>query len=153
MNWRNPTTGAGYGLDTSSWSAVLASATTLMGTCLDGRARSGGELYIASRTLFLLFPPFLLGLLFRDIIDLANGFFFLAYSINPVLVIWIWASGADQWEKRLNAYMNDVGENPMMPAAAYGADADGVGNYTVGVGNGTLVGAGGGSEGEEVQTT
>ena len=47
--------------------------------------------------------------------------------------------------------MNDVGENPMLPAAAY--NADGVGNYTMGVvGNGTLLGVGGGEEGV-VQTT
>lgn len=60
----------------------------------------------------------------------------------------------------MNAYMNDVGENPMLPPSAYRAVADGIANYTAGASgeeeeqqgaNGTLTGVVGTPEG--VQTT
>ncbi|KAF6238314.1 hypothetical protein HO173_003594 [Letharia columbiana] len=98
MPYTNPATRLANPLDISSWGIIKSYGNSLMQDCLEEKS-AGGEIFIKSST-----------------------------SMNPVLVIFMWASGAN-FETKLNQYENDPSFSPQLSLAeggVNGTDGDGI---------------------------
>ena len=77
MPYVNPLSGLGFALGISNWASIKAAGIQLMAECLKRGKSSGGEFFVADTT-----------------------------STDPVLTIYMWASGA-KFEAELNQYENN----------------------------------------------
>ncbi|CAF9904492.1 MAG: hypothetical protein ALECFALPRED_008581 [Alectoria fallacina] len=91
MPYTNPATRLVNPLDISSWGVIKSYGNSLMHDCLDQQS-TGGEIFIES-----------------------------SMSMSPVLVIFMWASGA-KFETRLNQYENDPRFSPQLSLAEVGVN-------------------------------
>lgn len=109
MPYAHPVTHLVYPLEISSWSTIKRNANLLMEECLD-RKSAGGEISIQSSkdrptTVHNILAP--TSHLF--LIHCACGGLTIhpvGLSTSPVLVVFMWASGA-AFETKLNRYEND----------------------------------------------
>ena len=120
-------------LDISSWGVIKAEGEVLIHDCLDEQS-SGGEIFISSSAYL---PAFYL-IVKLDITPVSNlrcmssadRSSLAGTSFNPVLVIFMWASGA-KFENKLNQYENDPFFSPQLSLAAVGVNGTGGGDVRV----------------------
>lgn len=138
MPYTNPLTRSVQPMAISSWTSVRSSGHQLIKGCLDKQG-DGGEVFVTSRMNTFSCDGSLRLLFTSKNLNADYQFFVAETSEDPVLVMFMWASGA-RFEAKLNQYENDPTYSPQLSLSAISIDEKN--NSLVSIGNtdnGTMV--------------